>query len=148
MIGIETFQTKDLVDVMRLAARTLPEDYPYDFYLDLARAQERHFRVARDVTTGKIVGFLVAAKEPGLQANVLLFAVDPDYQGLGIGRSLLRDAQRRLTLDNIRRLRLEVRLDNARAIKFYQREGFTVAGLEPGVYKDGADAVAMWKALR
>jgi len=148
MISIETFRPRDLVDVMRLASRTLPEEYPYDFYLQLSRAQGQHFRVARDVVDNSLVGFLVAAKEPGLQANVLLFAVDPAYQGLGIGRALLRDAQRRLALDNVRQLRLEVRVDNRRAIRFYQREGFDVAGLQPGVYRDGADAVAMRKTLR
>ena len=147
MISVETFQPRDVVEVMRLASQTLSEEYPYDFYLQLSKAQGQHFRVARDVVTGKIVGVLAAAKEPGLRANVLVFAVDPAYQGLGIGRTLLRDAQRRLTIENVRQLRLEVRSDNARAIKFYQREGFNVAGLEQGVYRDGSDAVAMWKAL-
>ena len=148
MISIDSFQPRDLVEVMRLASKALPEEYSYEFYLQLASAQGKHFRVARDVTTGGLVGFLVAAKEPGLHANVLLFAVEPEYQGLGIGRALLRDIQRRLALDNVRQLRLEVRVDNKRAIRFYQREGFNVAGLEPGVYKDGGDAVAMWKVLR
>jgi [ribosomal protein S18]-alanine N-acetyltransferase len=148
VITIDTFHSRDLVGVMRLASRTLPEEYSYDFYTQLASAQGRHFRVAREVATGRMVGFLVAAREPGLQANVLLFAVEPDYQGLGIGRALLRDAQRRLALENVRQLRLEVRTDNPRAIKFYQREGFNVAGLESAVYKDGSDAIAMWKVLR
>lgn len=147
MISIETFQSRDLVDVMRLAARTLPEEYPYDFFLDLSRTQGPHFRIARDVTTNQVVGFLVAAKEPALQANVLLFAVDPGRQGQGIGRALLRDVQRRLTIENVRKLRLQVRVDNPRAIRFYQREGFNVAGLETGVYRDGGDAVAMHKTL-
>jgi len=145
---IEPFHPNDLLPVMRLAARTLPEEYPYEFYLQMARLQGRHFRVAKEGVTRDVLGFIVAAKEPGLRANVLLFAVDPGLQGQGIGRALLRDVQRSLTLDEVRALELQVRSDNRRAIEFYRREGFIVVGRESGVYRDGADALAMSKSLR
>lgn len=146
-VAIEPFHPDDLLAIMRLASRTLPEEYPYEFYLQMARVQGRHFRVAKDAATSTVLGFIVVAKEPGMKANLLLFAVDPAQQGQGIGRALLRDVQRGLTLDQVRALELQVRSDNRRAIEFYRREGFTVVGRETAVYKDGADALAMSKPL-
>lgn len=147
MFTIDRFHPRDLVRVMQLATRTLPERYPPEFFLTMSGTQSRHFRVARDSVTGEVLGFLLAAREPGLVANVLMLAVDPGLQGQGIGRALLKDAQRNLALDDVRALRLEVRVDNVRAIRFYRRMGFDVVGLEPGVYRDGADALAMTKPL-
>ena len=147
MVVIEAFQTEDLLGVMGLAARVLPEAYPYDFYLKMAQTQGDYFRVARDEATGHVVGFIIATRSPGLEGNVLLIAVDPDRQGRGLGRALLHDVERMLMLDDVRTVRLEVRTDNELALAFYRREGFWVEGLEPRVYRDGGDAFAMRKPL-
>lgn len=144
---VDSFEAKDLLDVMQLASRVLPERYPYEFFLQMARAQGQYFRVAREQETGRIAGFIVAAKQPGLQGRVLVFGVDPALQGRGLGRLLLRDIQRSLTLEDVRSLQLEVRPDNRRAISFYQHEGFAVTGLQERAYKDGSDALWMAKAL-
>jgi [ribosomal protein S18]-alanine N-acetyltransferase len=144
---IEPFRAQDLRDVATLAARVLPEPYPDAFFLHMAQGRRSHFRVSREAVTGELLGFVLAAREPGAVANLLLLAVHPAAQGQGLGRALLRDVQRALTLDQVRRVRLEVRLDNARAIDFYRREGFQVDGLEVGVYRDGGDALAMSKPL-
>lgn len=132
---------------MRLAAKTLPEQYPHDFFLQLARLGSPHFRVAKAASSGRLVGFIVGVKQPALAGNVLLLAVDPDAQGQGLGRMLLRDLQRSMTLDDVRELSLEVRTDNFRAIQFYERQGFAVTGLQERVYRDGSDALWMSKAL-
>ncbi len=147
MYKVEPFQPSDLIPVMRLASRVLPEQYPVEFYLQLARNHGPLFKVVREIGSGQLLGFIVAARQPGLRSNVLLFGVDPAHQGRGIGRSLLRSVQRSLTLSNVRELDLEVRPDNVRAIDFYRREGFAVTGLESKVYKDGSDALHMSKPL-
>lgn len=147
MFVVEPFDSKDLLSVMRLASRVLPEEYPYEFFLRMARGAGRLFRVAREAETGQILGFIVGGKKPGLQGDVLLFAVDPQHQGRGIGHALIRDLQRTLALDDVRELGLEVRTDNVRAIHFYQREGFRVTSVEERVYKDGGDAFWMTKPL-
>jgi ribosomal protein S18 acetylase RimI-like enzyme len=147
MFVIEPFTTNDLVPVMNLASRTLPEAYSAEFFLTMSRAQGRYFRVARHVEGGRVTGFIVGCRKPGLEGSVLLFAVDPDYRGQGLGRALFRDVQQQLMLDDVRLLNLEVRPDNRNAIQFYQREGFRVGGVEEAVYKDGSDALWMSKPL-
>lgn len=144
---IDRFQQRDLLDVMRLSYETLEEEYPYTFFTQMADHQARYFRVAREVATGRVLGFLVANRQAGLEGRILLFAVDPRHQGQGIGKALLRNAQRTLTLDNVRQLQLEVRTDNGRAIAFYQHHGFNVSRLQERAYRDGSDALLMTKPL-
>lgn len=147
MFVLEPFQPSDLLGVMRLAARTLSESYPFEFFLQMARLDTCHFRVAREVETGRLVGAIIAVRQPACEGSVLLITVDPAHQGQGLGRQLLRDAQRALALRDVRTLQLEVRPENQRAIEFYEREGFTVAKWEEHVYRDGSDALLMTKPL-
>lgn len=147
MYEIGPFEVSDLLSVAGLASRVLPEAYPPEFFLRMHAIQGDHFRVAREVETGRVAGFILATKQPGLRGNILMFGVDPAAQGQGVGRALLRDVQQGLALDNVRTIDLEVRPDNSRAIEFYQRQGFFVAELEEGVYQDGGDALLMTKAL-
>jgi len=148
MFAIQPFESQHLLPAMRLAAKTLPEQYPTEFFLQLARDVNRYFRVAVEVESGRVIGLIVGARQPGMEGNVLLFAVDSDFQGQGIGRALLKDLQRRMSIEDIRSIKLEVRPDNRRAISFYEHEGFSVTGLEEHAYKDGSDALWMAKTLR
>ncbi len=45
-------------------------------------------------------------------------------------------------------LRLEVREDNSRAIRIYEKSGYRKIGREPGYYEDGATALRYEKTLR
>jgi ribosomal-protein-alanine N-acetyltransferase len=45
------------------------------------------------------------------------------------------------------RLHLEVRADNARAIRFYQRAGYRQIGQKIGYYEDGATALLFSRQL-
>jgi ribosomal protein S18 acetylase RimI-like enzyme len=52
-------------------------------------------------------------------------AVEPDWQGQGMGRSLLRVAGRRARESGAKVLLLNTQLDNTQAIQLYEDEGFT-----------------------
>ena len=62
--------------------------------------------------------------------NIHDLAVLPEYRGNGIGRVLLGEAEKRARLCGCCKLTLEVRTDNNRACKLYERCGFktTVGG--------------------
>lgn len=51
-----------------------------------------------------------------------------EYQGIGIGRALMREAIARARRADIARLELTVMVTNERAIRFYERLGFVVEG--------------------
>jgi ribosomal protein S18 acetylase RimI-like enzyme len=52
-------------------------------------------------------------------------AVDPQWQGQGMGRSLVRVAMRKAKSAGAKVLLLNTQLDNAPAIRLYEEEGFT-----------------------
>ena len=65
---------------------------------------------------GQAVGFLCL-----LKSHIAALFVDPEQQGQGVGRQLLDFAATRHD-----RLTLEVYTDNAKAMAFYERYGFTI----------------------
>jgi ribosomal protein S18 acetylase RimI-like enzyme len=66
----------------------------------------------------------------------------PNYRGRGIGRQLLSACLTKARFNGITRVELEVRADNERAIKLYERMGFGREALKrhgmrfDGVYHD------------
>ena len=145
---IQPFKATDLVSVLGLVQKSLGEEIPYQFFLQMSTLRPEYCLVAKDPRDGRTLGLIVGTKETGHGGRVLVFAVDPDTQGRGVGRALLGSLQRSMSLEEVRQVELEVRADNRRAIDFYERHGFQVAGLQERAYKDGADAFVMVKALR
>lgn len=61
-------------------------------------------------------------------------------RGQGVGAALLVAAADAARRRGARALKLEVRTDNAAAIRLYERHGFRRSGRYAGYYEDGADA--------
>lgn len=100
-------------------------DPPRDLTVQLAEAQERTLLVAVD---GEAVGTVRLSLEGGT-GGVHGFAVDPAWQGRGIGRDVLRRASTQLFAEGATRVGLEVAVDNEGALGLYTSLGFTrVAG--------------------
>ncbi len=74
--------------------------------------------------------------------GTLGMAVLPGYRGQGIGRRLLDACLEKAKTKGITRVELEVRVDNAHAIKLYEKAGCTSEGVKwnalffAGVYHD------------
>jgi ribosomal-protein-alanine N-acetyltransferase len=134
----------DLDAVMRLEHELFPEDAwsRTMFWSELADAAGRHFVVAED-GTGRVVGYAGLA-QLGDEADVQTIGVAAEAQGTGLGARLLTDL-----LDEARRRRchavlLEVRVDNARAQRLYERFGFVPLGIRRGYYQPAnVDALVM-----
>lgn len=61
-------------------------------------------------------------------ARILSIAVDPAYQGHGIGKGLLQCGLEYLASRQIAQIRLEVRPANTSAVHLYEKFGFTIRG--------------------
>jgi len=79
---------------------------------------------------GSAVGTLSITHEEG-DGGIYGFVVDPPWQGRGIGRDALRRACQELRADGASRIRLEVEVENDRALNIY-----TDAGFEPVITED------------
>lgn len=72
---------------------------------------------------GSVVGTLRLIRD-GDDAGIYAFVVDPSWQGRGIGREALRQACEQLRGGGARRIRLEVAVENDRALALYTSVGF------------------------
>lgn len=74
--------------------------------------------------SGSTVGTLRVTREADHAAGIYGFAIDPLWQGRGIGRDVLRRVCRQLRVEGIRRIGLEVAIDNDHAMGLYTSLGF------------------------
>ncbi len=80
----------------------------------------------------QILGFCIL--QPVLdEANLLLMAIHPDYQGQGLGYQLLEKSLQLLKNDPVQ-IFLEVRESNLGAIKLYEKIGFHQIDLRRNYY--------------
>ena len=105
--------------------------------------------VAR-TSNGEPAGFYLERRVVD-EAELLLLAVDPQYQRLGLGTQLLESFIDHHSTSDVARLHLEVRDGNS-AVAMYQSFGFRPAGRRNDYYRgaDGAfhDAVTMIREFR
>jgi [ribosomal protein S18]-alanine N-acetyltransferase len=81
-------------------------------------------------------------------ARLYSIAVADTARGRGLGEALLTAAERRAKTRGCRCVRLEVRPDNAGAIRLYERMGYRRIGAYAAFYEDGVDAWRYEKDLK
>lgn len=80
------------------------------------------------------------------EAHITLLAVDPRFQGQGVGQWLLLQLMTASHRRGLERATLEVRASNQRAIYLYEKLGFKTAGRRRRYYADGEDALILWRS--
>jgi [ribosomal protein S18]-alanine N-acetyltransferase len=114
---------------------------------ELAQQPATRYYVVAEDDDGTIVAY-AGLMTAGVQADVLTIAVATIRWGQGIGSELIRA----LLAESVRRgcteIFLEVRADNSRAQRLYQRWGFAEIGIRRGYYQpSGTDAIVMRRDL-
>lgn len=100
--------------------------------------------VAEHGAGSSLVGFggtMVVADE----AHIMNIAVHHDHRRRGIGRRLLAELLEAGRARGAVAATLEVRSKNRSAIALYSDLGFRRAGRRRGYYRDGSDALIMWR---
>ncbi|MFD9335953.1 ribosomal protein S18-alanine N-acetyltransferase [Streptomyces sp. NPDC060028] len=138
----------DIEPVLELEHELFPEDAwsAGMFWSELAHARgpqaTRRYVVAEDAA-GRIVGY-AGLGAAGDLADVQTIAAARDQWGTGLGARLLTDLLRAATAFECAEVLLEVRVDNTRAQKLYERFGFEPIGFRRGYYQPGnVDALVM-----
>ena len=110
------------------------------------KARHRPLLVAS--SAGRIAGYiLISLPARSQSARIYSLAVETAHGRRGIGRELLRAAERYARAHGRTRLRLEARYDNHTAIAFYEKLGYENFGRYPTYYADGAEALRFEKSL-
>ncbi|MFG3226652.1 ribosomal protein S18-alanine N-acetyltransferase [Kitasatospora sp. NPDC048194] len=137
----------DIEPVMELELKLFPEDaWSHGMYWsELAEAHHggtRHYTVAT-TGDGAVVGYAGLMAVAG-EGDVQTIAVDERHQGTGLGAALLTDLIREAGRRGCAELLLEVRVDNPRAQRLYERHGFEPVGIRRGYYQPAnVDALVM-----
>lgn len=76
-------------------------------------------------------------------ADVQTIGVLPEYEGHGFGRAMLEQMYARARELGAERILLEVRADNPRAQRLYERNGYHQIHVRRRYYDDGTDAIIM-----
>jgi len=95
---------------------------------------------------GEIAGFAIMHFGDA-DAHLHLLAVEPQYRRSGIGTALLRWLETSCRTAGMRRIRLEVRIGNLPARRFYERLGYSILGRIAGYYDDIEAALVFTKRL-
>ncbi|MGB9002618.1 MAG: ribosomal protein S18-alanine N-acetyltransferase, partial [Nitrosotalea sp.] len=138
----------DIIPVMEINLKTLPEHYSDYFYESLLAELPEAFLVAE--AEQKLVGYIMCKIEYGFsnfkklgfvkKGHVVSIAVLPDHRQKGIGRALVEEAIVGVKIKKSDELYLEVRCSNNEAIKLYEKLGFIIKQRLKAYYRDGEDA--------
>jgi len=146
-IVIRDFKPEDFETLWRMDQECFPAGISYS--RPELKAYIRHrgsfTLVAEDAPGGKMHGFLVAHGGP--TGHIVTIDVNPSTRRSGVGSLLLRSAEERLQSGGSRAVGLETAVDNAAALSFYKRHGYSVIRTWPRYYSNGVDALVLKKEL-
>jgi ribosomal protein S18 acetylase RimI-like enzyme len=108
------------------------------------------FTIVAENAETKIAGFLVGqcVRIRGEQVgHIITIDILPEARRAKLGTELMSIAEKRLAEAGCGRISLEVAVDNAGAISFYQRHGYSISRTIPRYYNGELDALEMEKQL-
>lgn len=141
---IRRMSSRDLDAVYALELELFPNPWPKAFFATDLRARDTIAYVAED--TGAVLAYCMATCTDG-RFHVTNIAVDVRHQHRGIASRLMDLLERTAAEKGCRDAYLEVRTDNAPAIRLYERLGYAIAYRRRHYYIDGDDAYVMEKEL-
>jgi len=144
-------ELSDIIPVIEINLRTLPEHYSDYFYESLLEELPEAFIVAE--ISGKIVGYIMCKIEHGFsnfkklgfvkKGHVVSIAVIDEHRRKGFGSVLVDEAVKGVKTIHGSELYLEVRCSNNDAVKLYEKLGFSIIQRLKAYYRDGEDAYVM-----
>lgn len=141
----------DLIPIMEINLKTLPEHYSDYFYESLLAEMPEAFLVAE--IDGIYAGYIMCKSEYGFsnfkrlgfvkKGHMVSIAVLPAFRKRGLGTVLVEEAIKGVAHRKCDEFYLEVRCSNAAAVGLYERLGFVVRQRLKVYYRDGEDAYLM-----
>jgi ribosomal-protein-alanine N-acetyltransferase len=150
-VRLEPLRRHDLARCAELEQMLFPSEDPWsERAFESELDSEYNYYLGAHAESGLIgyAGLSLAGPRQALEGEVHTIGVDPDWQGKGVGKALLRALLHRA--DQVAApVFLEVRTDNVPAISLYLAHGFEQIGLRKRYYQpSGADAYTMVRPRR
>lgn len=142
---------EDLIPVMEINLKTLPEHYSDYFYESIMAEFPESFLVA--LVDDIHVGYIMCKAEYGFstfrrlgfvkKGHLVSVSVLPEYRKRGVGGILVNEAIKGLVMRKCVEMYLEVRCSNNGAVRLYEGLGFVIKQQLKSYYRDGEDAFMM-----
>ena len=123
---IRSFKPQDEEPVVQLwidCGLVVPWNNPHKDIRRKLKVRPDLFLVAHE--SNRIIATVMAGYE-GHRGWINYLAVHPDYQGSGVGRRMMDEAEIRLRAEGCPKINLQVRRTNDGVIAFYKRIGYKV----------------------
>jgi len=146
MILIRTFSPTDIPAVTKIVSESLEETYPPSLYLTVHGLWREGFLVLLE--DDKMVGFVASVPAGAKVARVLMLAISPPHRRRSYGLKLMGELNANCVQNGMDTVILEVRKSNQEALRFYEKQGFSVYGEIKAFYSNGEDAYKMMKVLQ
>ncbi|MBI4403304.1 MAG: GNAT family N-acetyltransferase [Deltaproteobacteria bacterium] len=92
---------------------------------------------------GQLCSFIISLLVQG-HMDIISLATHPQYRRQGLAKLLLSHIEK---CPGVRKIFLEVEMDNSPALSLYQQTGFSISGVRKRYYGGQKDAYAMMKAM-
>ncbi|HMK53983.1 MAG TPA: ribosomal protein S18-alanine N-acetyltransferase [Methanobacteriaceae archaeon] len=137
---IREFRRPDVKKVLEIEFSSFKDPYPSHILVDIYNLGAGFLVAQQD---NIIVGYIIFWIRFEDEGHIISLAVDKKYRRKGVGSRLVKSALEIFNRYPLKNIKLEVRVGNKAARKFYQNMGFEEKKFMPQYYDDGEDAAVM-----
>lgn len=144
-IEFERMVQDDADGVARVEAACMPVPWSRQSFWEEASHSDAYYLIARDTDKDNLIVAYAGCWVLANEGHITNVAVDPAYQGQGLGRRLMNELTSRVKALGVDSMTLEVRPSNTVAINLYTSLGFRSVGQRPKYYTNPVEAAdIMW----
>ncbi len=149
MLEIKLFELseKDIKEIYAIDRICFPPEIAFDKETFSLYIEDNNTIKIGARLDNKIIGFILVYLfyEFG---EILTIDILPEYRRMGIGKILMKEAEKRMRENSVIKVFLEVAVNNKPAIEFYKKLGYRIEGIIPSYYPPDIDAYSMEKELK
>ncbi|MCM1306285.1 MAG: ribosomal protein S18-alanine N-acetyltransferase [Bacteroides sp.] len=140
----ERLKSEHLPQMAEIEKEAFDEPWTVGMFLPELEDPNAYYMVG--VLDGEVIcyGGFHKVLDEGQIANI---AVRSDMRGQGLGRLLMQNLLELAKREGVKRITLEVKDTNERAVNLYKSLGFTVEGVRKRYYAYRYDALVMWLTI-
>ena len=140
MYKISLMGLSDLEEAYKIELDVNPSPWKYETFLSSFEVGHKGLICKKD---NLMIGFIIFSPISP-EAHILSISVRNEMQSKGIGTLLLKSMLDQCKVMNYKKIFLEVRVSNEKAINFYEKFGFSKDAIRNNYYKDNSeDALLM-----
>jgi ribosomal-protein-alanine N-acetyltransferase len=141
---IREFRRPDIKRVFEIEVSSFDDPYPSSVLLEIYNLGAGFLVAQKD---NSIVGYIIFWIRFEDEGHIISIAVDKNHRREGIGSKLVETTMEIFKKYSVKTIKLEVRVENVQARKFYKKIGFKEDRILEKYYEDFEDAVIMNKKM-